>query len=169
MIINEDWFFPSKHLFYLISQTYRIWYQSCDLVREISIRSFSSLLRGIFSRGSRGACCYPPILFSTVPFIGRLSPTDDESSRPAQREAERERRRRSKMAGKRAEDRSSVHSFGLLVARSGSGGDTHTSERPCTCRAPLRPASGSRKRQIYILLPLSSPSEAIAYAASRET
>jgi len=63
----------------------------------------------------------------------------------------------------------SIHSFGSLATRSGGGRDTHTSERPCTCCAPLRPASGSRKRQIYILLPLSSPSETVAYAASRET
>jgi len=32
--------------------------------------------------------------------------------------------------------------FGTLPAHSGGGGDTHTSERSCTCRAPLRPAFG---------------------------
>jgi len=64
----------------------------------------------------------------------------------------------------------SVHTFGPLAACSTQWRRRgHTHERPCTCRAPLRPASGSKKRQIYILLPLSSPSEAIAYAVSRKT
>lgn len=83
---------------------------------EVSIRSFSTLLSDISSRGSRGACCYPSLLPSTVPFIGRLSSSDDESPRPhndivaskGKKERGRKRERKSwgeerEIAGKRGE------------------------------------------------------------------
>jgi len=49
-------------------------------------------------------------------------------------------------------------------ACSGGEGNTHTSERPCTCRASLRAV-----KETDIFCCLSSPSKAIAYAASRKT